>query len=340
MRQSLVDIKKKASQALRQASNPTALEKAYKKYFGRAAGLLTIELKKLKDLPLAEKKIIGPLAQEVKTSLEALYTQRLAALDSSGHSLPSDFDRTLPGGLFSRGHLHPLTQFTHRLEEIFLSMGFEIIAGREVESEHYNFDLLNIPADHPARDAHDTFWVKQNNHSAVLRTHTSPMQIRAMETRQPPVRLIVPGKVFRHEATDASHEATFYQCEGLVIDENISLRDLMGTLRDVLSALFEKEVQIRIRPSFFPFVEPGVEADMACLLCGGRGCPVCKQKGWVEMLGAGLVHPKVLENMSINPSKYSGFAFGIGVDRLAMAYYGINDIRLMHSGDLRFIKQF
>jgi len=263
-----------------------------------------------------------------------------AAAQALSPTLPPDFDPTLPGGLFRRGHLHPLTQFFNKLEGVFLSMGFEVLDGREVESELFNFDLLNVPKDHPARDAHDTFWVSNQGNKAVLRTHTSPMQVRAMQTRKPPVRLIVPGKVFRHEATDASHETTFYQCEGLVIDENIGLRDLMGTIRGALSAIFEKDVKVRIRPSFFPFVEPGVEVDMSCLLCGGSGCPVCKQKGWVEMLGAGMVHPKVLENMGVDAQKYSGFAFGIGIDRLAMAYYGIDDVRLFHSGDLRFIRQF
>ena len=247
----------------------------------------------------------------------------------------------------NKGHLHPLTQTINDIVRIFGEVGFEVADGPEIESEYYNFDALNVPKDHPARDMHDTFWIKPESQKSkvesqksLLRTHTSPVQIRYMETHKPPLKIIVPGRVFRNEATDATHEAQFYQVEGLAVGEDISMADLKGTLEYFFKRFFGDAVRVRFRPSFFPFVEPGAEVDISCFKCGGAGCGVCKHTGWIEILGAGMVHPSVLRGVGIDPARYSGFAFGGGVDRFAMLKYGVDDIRLFYSKDLRFINQF
>ncbi|MFO0718413.1 MAG: phenylalanine--tRNA ligase subunit alpha [Candidatus Paceibacterota bacterium] len=239
-----------------------------------------------------------------------------------------------------KGHLHPITIITKEIISIFDEMGFSVANGPEIENEHYNFDALNIPAHHPARDMWDTFWLKPLNARQLLRTHTSPVQIRHMESNKPPIRIIAPGKVFRHEATDATHEAQFYQIEGLMIDTDVSLTHLKWVLENFFRRLFSENVSVRFRPSYFPFVEPGVEIDMSCFKCAGAGCSVCKNTGWIEIMGAGMVHPKVLESAGIDPTKYRGFAFGGGIDRLAMLKYGIDDVRLLYQGDLRVTNQF
>ncbi len=244
------------------------------------------------------------------------------------------------------GHLHPLTHIIRDSVEIFSRIGFEVVLGPEVETEYYNFDALNIPANHPARDLWDTFWLKPGKEGLetreLLRTHTSPVQIRYMEAHTPPLRIIVPGKVFRYEATDATHEAQFFQLEGLLVEKNASLAMLKGTLEVFFREFFGKKIGIRFRPSYFPFVEPGVEVDMSCFKCGGggSGCALCKETGWIEIMGAGMVHPRVLQNAGIHSEKWRGFAFGVGIDRLAMLKYGIPDVRLLYSGDLRVINQF
>lgn len=250
-------------------------------------------------------------------------------------------DVTAPGIKIERGTLHPLTQAIRKISEVFSSMGFEIASGPEVETEFFNFDALNVPRDHPARDIQDTFWVKDYEET-VLRTQTSPVQIRYMQKNKPPVRIIVPGKVFRNEATDATHEAQFYQIEGLLVDENVSFANLKEVLRLFFSRFFETDISIRIRPGYFPFVEPGIEVDISCFKCDGgkKGCPICKGTGWIEVMGAGMVHPNVLKSAGINPTKYQGFAFGGGIDRFIMLKNQIDDIRLFYSGDLRFIRQF
>ncbi|HLC99895.1 MAG TPA: phenylalanine--tRNA ligase subunit alpha, partial [Patescibacteria group bacterium] len=270
------------------------------------------------------------------------------------------FDPTLPGLSINRGTAHPVTQFLERAVEIFSRMGFEVVEERETDTEEYNFDLLNIPKDHPSRDMHDTFYInsklRTQSSKLLLRTQTSTAQIRAMtrldsteskrETRKPPVRIISPGRVFRHEATDASHETTFHQIEGFVVDKGVSIAHLIGTVQAFFSQMYGADsragakIKTRIRPHFFPFVEPGMEIDMSCVFCGQKGCSVCKHSGWIEMLGSGMIHPTVLKNMGVDPKKYSGFAFGFGIDRMVMLYYGINDIRLLYSGDLRFLRQF
>lgn len=308
------------------------------KYFGRKDGELTKILRGLKDLAIEERKIVGELANTIKRDIEAALEEFRGRLDAE--SAPA-IDLTISGIEPEMGHLHPITQFMKRVVDIFVSMGFDVVDGPEIETDRYNFDLLNIPADHPARDMWDTFYVKSaGKEKLLLRTHTSPVQIRAMESRKPPVRLIVPGRVFRHEATDAGHETNFYQCEGLVIGEDVSMANLIATLDVFLKKIFGDKTKIRVRPSYFPFVEPGIEVDMSCRICAGVGCSSCKRTGWVEVLGAGMVHPVVLKNMGVDPEKYTGFAFGLGIDRFAALYYGINDIRLSYSGDLRFIKQF
>jgi phenylalanyl-tRNA synthetase alpha chain len=246
-------------------------------------------------------------------------------------------DLTLPAPGPRRGHLHPVTQVQRELEEVFRSLGFAVLDGPEVETEYRNFDALNIPADHPARDAQDTFWLANGD---LLRTHTSPVQVRGMERLTPPLRMIAPGRVFRNESVDASHEHTFYQIEGMMIDRGVSVANLLYFMRIMLAAVFRREVNVRLRPGFFPFVEPGFELDIQCLLCNGSGCPVCKQSGWVEQLGCGMVHPNVLRMSGIDPEEWSGFAFGLGLTRLVMMRYEIDDIRHLQGGDLRFLEQF
>lgn len=238
-----------------------------------------------------------------------------------------------------KGHVHPLTQVMREIIDSFVVMGFEIADGPEVESEYYNFDALNIPKDHPARDMQDTFWVKDVPQT-VLRTHTSAVQIHYMETHKPPFKIVVPGKVYRYEATDATHETQFHQIEGLVVGKGISLAHLKYTLDEFFGRLYGNGARVRMRPSYFPFVEPGVEVDVSCTKCKTMGCSMCKQVGWIEVMGAGVVHPNVLRAGGIDPEKYSGFAFGTGVDRLVMLKYGIDDVRLMYSGDLRLVNQF
>lgn len=239
-----------------------------------------------------------------------------------------------------KGHLHPLTHVIRHMVGIFRELGFQVAEGPEIETEHYNFDALNIPKDHPARDMWDTFWLKPQNAGRLLRTHTSPVQIRYMEKHKPPIRIVVPGKAFRYEATDATHEAQFYQLEGLLIDKNISLAHLKGVLGKFFEGLFGKHTAVRLRPSYFPFVEPGVEVDVSCFKCGGNGCGLCKESGWIEIMGAGMVHPNVLRGVGIDEREWQGFAFGIGIDRVAMLKYGIDDIRLLYQGDLRLVNQF
>ncbi len=283
---------------------------------------------------------IGMRANEVKSNIDKILICREEELSNNifnGLGDKEKIDITEPGIKNETGHLHPISQMRMEVEDIFSSMGFSIATGPEVELDYYNFEALNIPPDHPARDMQDTIWTVEGS---LLRTHTSCVQIRTMEKFKPPIRAIAPGRVFRYEETDASHEHTFYQVEGLMIDKNISVSNLIAVMKTMLKSVFRRTVKVRLRPGYFPFVEPGFELDINCLICGGTGCPVCKQSGWVELLPCGLVHPNVLKAGKIDPREYSGFAFGMGLDRLVMMRYGINDIRLFHSGDLRFLEQF
>jgi len=342
MEKQLEKLREKAIAEIGQESKAGNLADLEKKYLGRK-GELTKILRQLKDLSVELKPVIGKLANQVKEDIaQALAEAQLVLADKK---TAQDFDRTLPGTKVHGGLLHPLTKVIREINSIFVAMGYEIASGPEIETALNNFDLLNIPKDHPARDAWDTFYLKDgrdlnDDNKLLLRTHTSPVQIRAMKNRKPPVRLIAPGRVFRHEATDASHEATFYQVEGLVIDKNVHLTDLIGTLDIFLKKMFGEKVKTRVRPHHYPFTEPSLDVDMSCILCQGKGCPVCSQSGWLEMLGSGMVHPQVLQNMKINPEKYSGFAFGVGIDRLMMLKYGVKDIRLSYSGEIIFLKQF
>lgn len=343
------DILKKITQLQEQAKNEffslktiQEIERFKGDYLGRKGKVNRI----FEDIAALEEEVrkkAGNVANALKKELEELIFSKLnVSPEGDYHTI----DETIPGISPHFGTLHPITQFFERIVPIFESMGFEVVEDREVETQEVNFDLLNFPRNHPARDMQDTFYVKMEDSNAleepelVLRTHTSSVQIRAMKTRKPPVRIIVPGRVFRHEATDASHETTFYQLEGLVIDKDISVAHMKYVLEVVLQRLFGENVRIKLRPSFFPFVEPGHEVDMSCIICEQKGCSVCKNTGWVEMLGAGMVHPNVLKNMNVDHNLFNGFAFGMGIDRLMMLYYGVDDVRLSYSGDLRFLNQF
>jgi len=306
---------------------------------GRKGKLAEIS-KQFGKLGAEERASIGKLLNAAKQELESKIEGRAAALQARvlDARLDSEWvDLTAPAPGVRPGSLHPVTKVQQELEDVFVSMGFAVLDGPEVESEYYNFDALNIPADHPARDMQDTFWVKDGR---LLRTHTSPVQVRGLETLGPPLKMIAPGRVFRNEEVDASHEHTFYQLEGMMVDHDVSVAHLIYFMKTLLSAIFHREVTVRLRPGFFPFVEPGFELDIQCLICGGAGCAVCKQSGWVELLPCGLVHPAVLRAGGADPEEWSGFAFGLGLTRLAMMRYGIDDIRLFTGGDLRFLRQF
>ena len=287
-----------------------------------------------------ERAAAGKALNAAKETLESAFEARKQAFDADALNarLRSEWvDLTLPAAGPRPGSLHPVTQVQMELEDLFTSLGFAVLDGPEVETEYHNFDALNIPATHPARDMQDTFWLAGGN---LLRTHTSPVQVRGMERLGPPLRMIAPGRVFRNEEVDASHEHTFYQVEGMMVDRNVSVAHMLYFMKTLLSAIFRREVTIRLRPGYFPFVEPGFELDIQCLICGGPGCAVCKQSGWVELMPCGLVHPNVLRMSGIDPDEWGGFAFGLGLTRLAMMRYGIDDIRLFESGDLRFLRQF
>jgi phenylalanyl-tRNA synthetase alpha chain len=291
-------------------------------------------------LPPDEKAGIGKLLNAAKQALESAYSAKKRQFEEAAlrARLDSEWvDLTLPAPGPRRGHLHPITRIQRELEELFVSLGFTVLDGPEVETEYYNFDALNIPQDHPARDMQDTFWLDGGN---LLRTHTSPVQVRGMQRLGPPLRMIAPGRVFRNESVDASHEHTFYQLEGMMVDRDVSVAHLLYFMKTLLTAIFEREVTVRLRPGYFPFVEPGFELDIQCLICGGPGCPVCKQSGWVELLPCGLVNPRVLRMSGIDPEEWNGFAFGLGLTRLVMMRYGIDDIRQLQGGDLRFLEQF
>ena len=306
-------------------------------------GSLAAALRGLAQLDIADRPAAGKAANAVKVELVAAFDARRHEVASAGMSarLASDgLDMTLPGRSPRVGTVHPISAMIDEVSDILAHLGFETVFGTEIETERYNFDLLNIPAEHPARDVWDTIFVEPMDAHLVLRTHTSPMQARVMERRTPPIRVIVPGRTYRFEAQDASHEWMFHQIEGLAIDDRITLTDLKGVLQELARQLFGAERKIRFRCDFFPFVEPGVDFAVDCAVCGGKGCRVCKQTGWLEMGGAGMVHPAVLEGVGVDPDRYQGFAFGLGVERLVMMRYGITDIRAFAGNDLRFLGRF
>ena len=335
----LSDIEARALSAIEAAADAAALEQARVEFLGRKGALAQIG-KEMGKLPPEERARIGRLLNEVKQTLEERFEKKKAWFEEQALAARLDaewLDVTLPAPGARPGALHPLTQIQKELEDLFTSLGFAVVDGPEVETEWHNFDALNIPPTHPARDAQDTFWLENG---LLLRTHTSPVQVRAMERFGAPLRIIAPGRVFRNEEVDASHEHTFYQLEGMMVDRDVSIGHMLYFMKALLEAIFRREVTVRLRPGFFPFVEPGFELDIQCLLCGGAGCPVCKQSGWVELLPCGLVHPNVLRAGGIDPEQWNGFAFGLGLTRLVMMRYAIDDIRLLQSGDLRFLGQF
>lgn len=325
------------------ANTLTELEDLRVFYLGKKSEFNDI-LKGLKDLSTEEKRKVGPSANETKKGIQEALENRLMELEEAEDAKKEWIDITAPGKKIKKGHLSPLSIVQNNIEDIFTSMGFEIADGPDIDSEFYNFDAMNMPADHPARDMQDTFWVKTGSRKeeerAVLRTHTSTVQVRYMEKNKPPFRIIVPGRVFRSEATDPSHEHTFHQFEALVVGKDVSVANFLYIAESFFTQFFRRKVNVRLRPSYFPFVEPGFEFDINCANCGGKGCGVCKNTGWIEIGGAGMVNQKVFEAAGYDRGKYQGFAWGFGMERLAMIKYKISDIRLFHSGDVRFTRQF
>lgn len=343
MKEKLEQLKTEALLALKSVKDKVQLDELENRLLGRKNGQLTELLKGLKDLSDEARKQIGQLANEVKKEVEAALSSKKQELTQAemAQLLEKEYiditQPVLPPKNF--GHLHPNTIIQKDLEDFFASMGFMVLDGPELEGEYYNFTALNIPPDHPARDMQDTFYIKGHS-DWVMRTHTSPVQVRAMQKYGAPLRAIVPGKCFRNEATDVRHEHTFYQLEGLVINKDINFGHMKGVLEAVFKHIFGPETKIRLRPKFYPFVEPGVNGEVTCFLCKGNGCRLCKQTGWLEVFGAGMVHPNVLKEGGVDPSIYQGFAFGFGLTRIVMLKYGIEDVRLLESGNLKFLEQF
>ena len=310
------------------------------KYLGRKRGLISLELRKLGALSEEERSAAGQQLNDLKVQVQAALSKQQGELkekEREGKLATEAIDVTLPGYEFLRGGIHPLRRVRQEMEEISVRMGFTVVTGPEVESDYYNFEALNIPQGHPARDDQDTLYLSNN---LLLRTHTSPVQIRTMEKQSPPVRIVVPGRVYRRDAADATHSPMFHQLEGLVVDEGITLADLKGTLEVFLKELFSSDTRVRFRPSYFPFVEPGAEVDISCIFCAGEGCRVCKGSGWIEIMGAGMVHPRVFEMVGYDWEKYTGFAWGMGIDRIAQLKYQVDDLRLFFENDIRFLSQF
>ncbi|HEY7305030.1 MAG TPA: phenylalanine--tRNA ligase subunit alpha [Bryobacteraceae bacterium] len=335
----LEELRKATLAAFASAASAQELEEARVQALGRKGALAQIS-KEFGKLAHEERARVGKLLNAVKQDLESEYDSKNRWFEQAGlaERLANEWiDVTLPAPGVRPGSLHPVTQLQNEIEDLFTSLGFAILDGPEVETEEHNFDALNIPPTHPARDMQDTFWLS-NGH--LLRTHTSPVQVRGMRKLGPPLRMIAPGRVFRNEEVDASHEHTFYQLEGMMVDRDVSVANLIYFMKTLLSGIFKRDMTVRLRPGYFPFVEPGFELDIQCLICNGAGCPVCKQSGWVELLPCGLVHPNVLRLSGIDPDQWGGFAFGLGLTRLAMMRYGIDDIRQLQGGDLRFLNQF
>ena len=337
MKETLSKIRSEALAAINDAD--ADLDQIKVKYLGKK-GELTAVLRGMGALSAEERPVVGQLANEVRADIEAALGERARkAQEKALHEQlkAEKLDVTMPATPAPVGHLHPLTQVQRELEDIFIGMGFSIVEGPEVEFDYYNFQALNIPENHPARDTQDTFYIAEN---VLLRSQTSPVQVRTMEHQKPPIRIISPGRVYRSDALDATHSPLFHQLEGLVVDKGITMGDLKGTLEIFAKKMFGESTRIRFRPHHFPFTEPSAEVDVSCYVCGGKGCRLCKGEGWIEILGAGMVHPFVLSNCGIDPEVYSGFAFGLGIERIAMKKYGIDDIRLFYENDERFLGQF
>ncbi len=335
MQNSIADIEKEALENIERAESADALELVATRYLGRK-GELTGFLRNISSLPEADRPDAGKNANLLKVKIESLIQQAAFVLEGGARKRGAGIDVTLPGRPAVRGSLHPITQVLNEISGIFMRLGFDIAEGPEVETDYYNFEALNIPKYHPARDMQDTFYVSDN---IVLRTHTSPSQPRAMERTDPPVRIISAGKVFRCDS-DLTHTPMFHQIEGLMVAKNISFGDLKGILTTFVHQFFDRETSLRFRPSFFPFTEPSAEVDIRCVMCKGRGCRICSKTGWLEVLGSGMVHPAVFENVGYDTDIYTGFAFGVGIERMAMLKYGIDDIRKYYENDFRFLGQF
>lgn len=341
MKERLEALKQEALQELEQVSNNAALNELRVKYLGKK-GPITEILRGMGALPAEERPIIGQVANDVRAAIAEVIEskqQRFQSQETENRLRAETIDVTLPGRPSALGSVHPLSRVIQEIEDIFIGMGYSVAEGPEVETDYYNFEALNLPKDHPARDMQDSFYITDE---ILLRTQTSPVQVRTMHAMKgrTPVKVICPGKVYRRDDDDATHSFQFMQIEGLVIGENIRMSDLKGTLQQFVREMFGSQTQIRLRPSFFPFTEPSAEVDVTCVNCGGSGCRVCKHTGWLEILGSGMVHPHVLEMGGYDPHKVTGFAFGMGVERIAMLKYGIDDIRHYYTNDLRFLKQF
>ncbi len=334
----LKKIEENALREIKTAKTGEELEALRIKYMGRK-GLFTEFLRSMKDVPQKEKAVTGAKANQLKTKLTELLESKFKTLGKKGGAVTSSsIDVTMPGAKGMRlGHKHPITKTIEKINEIFLGLGFRIVEGPEIETEYYNFEALNIPLEHPSRDVFDTFYIEG---STLLRSQTSTVQIRIMEKEEPPLQVLAPGRVYRPDAVDASHSFMFHQVEGFMVDKNIRFSDLKGTLSLFARQMFGEEAKVRFRPHFFPFTEPSAEVDVSCIMCSGKGCRVCSYKGWLEILGAGMINPKVFEAIGYNPEKWTGYAFGMGVERIAMLKYGINDIRLFFENDVRFLEQF
>ena len=339
MKDTILKIKENAKNEVKKAYNLQILNDVRVKYLGKK-GELTVVLRGMGALTPEERPIIGSLVNEARDEIEneiQLKEKELKAEILKEKLEKEKIDITMPSKKIDLGSVHPITAIIDNVKEIFLGLGYEVVDGPEIEKAIYNFDKLNTPPDHPARDVQDTFYITDD---IVLRSQTSPVQARVMEIQKPPIKIICPGKVYRSDSVDATHSPVFHQIEGLVVDKNISMSDLKGTLETFAKKCLGENTQIRFRPHHFPFTEPSAEADVSCFVCKGKGCRVCKNEGWIELLGCGMVHPNVLENCGIDPNIYSGFAFGFGVERIAMAKYGIDDMRLLYENDVRFLKQF
>ena len=335
MEKNISEIEQEALERLDNTNETEAIKELSLHYLGRK-GVLTKFLRNVASLPAEERPLAGKNANILKGKLDTLFKQALKELELKQDSNISGIDITLPGRSHNRGSLHPITQISNEISDIFLRLGFDIAESPEVETDYYNFEALNIPKYHPARAMQDTFYISEN---IVLRTHTSPSQPRTMEKQEPPVRIISPGKVFRCDS-DLTHTPMFHQVEGLMVDKDISFGDLKGILTTFIHQMFDKKTSLRFRPSFFPFTEPSAEVDIQCVMCRGKGCRICSKTGWLEVIGAGMVHPAVFEKVGYDTEKYTGFAFGMGVERLAMLKYGIDDIRKFFENDIRFLRQF
>ena len=339
MKEQLQNIELRAKKELESVKDTAELESLRVRFLGKK-GELTAILKGMAGLSAEQRPVIGQIANRIRADIEDAISNRLKEISAQQEAkrlVSERLDVTLPGKKPQIGRVHPLNQVLNEIEEIFIGMGFDIAEGPEVEYDYYNFEALNLPPDHPARDTQDTFYITD---SILLRTQTSGVQVHVMEKKKPPIRIIAPGRVYRSDAVDATHSPILHQIEGLVVDRGITMADLVGTLDLMMKRLYGEDCRIRLRPHHFPFTEPSAEVDVLCFNCGGKGCSMCKNEGYVELLGAGMVHPKVLKNCGIDPEEYCGFAFGLGLERVVMRKFGINDMRMLYENDMRFLEQF